>query len=204
MLKKLNVGDRFIFGLMNPNRPSSLARRVNDPPDFQIVDPRLYKLRHARANPVAASVPTASPVELGQHADPSRNFQWLPWLPGLVSFVPVPPNLPIVTGEMTGCWLALFRLGGVLCFGHIGTEGGTNAPNTTRAKQAWKIAERAGLIQPVKAFLPRATVPGADKVLGALSANHHFYTLNLMRVANAYEVKGVVRTHRDGNAPNLT
>jgi hypothetical protein len=203
MLRRLNAGDRFIFGLMQPNRPSGVPALPNDPPDFQVVDIRRYKLRHSRANPAGANYPNASPVEAGVHATAERNFVWLPWLPGKVSYIPVAGNTPIVTGEMTGCWLVLFRLRGALCFGHIGTEGGMNTTNSVQARQAWKIAERGGLVQSVKAFQPRATAPGADKILGALSTHNNFYTLNLTRDTNTYRVLAVTRTHRQANSPNL-
>jgi hypothetical protein len=78
-----------------------------------------------------------------------------------------------------------------------------NTTNSVEARQAWKIAERGGLVQSVKAFQPRATAAGADKVFGALSTHDNFYTLNLTRDTNTYRVLAVTRTHRQANSPNL-
>jgi hypothetical protein len=193
-----------MLSLYMANRPSALAANIADPTDFQVVEQRQYSLGQLQPNPANPMNPPACQMNPGAGPDPTRNALWLPWIPGKVSYVAANVNVPILTGEMSGCWLVLFRMRGALCFGHIGTEDNENSSNSAQAKNAWKIGVNRGIVHPVKAYKPRALTPGADKVFGALSIHHNFYTLELKRDMNTYQVMANGRKHRDGNVPNLT
>lgn len=96
-------------------------------------------------------------IKIGPGADtsPRRNFQWLKWFPGAVSHVPLDKD--VLTGPMSGCWLVIFRLNGVVQGGHIGTAmGGADAPTaeTLAAKAAWKQWAAAHAADVLKAFQP--------------------------------------------------
>jgi hypothetical protein len=196
MLKKLTPGDRFRLSLYELNRPPRIPALAlaNIPADFVQVSDRRYKLRHPQ--PVPNGLPNeapASPVEAGTHASPERNFLWIPWLPGKVSYAHPQPGLPIITGLMSGCWLALFRLNGQTYFGHIGTEDSPNAPNSLKAKNAWKIAIGRGMVTPIGVFNPAATAVG-DAVFGAVSANNHLYTISCTKgTGGTFIVAGITR-----------
>jgi hypothetical protein len=73
--------------------------------------------------------------------------------PGKVSYAVVTAGgLPILTGEMTGCWLVLFIERPNL-LRHIGTEA-FKPENSLKAKNAWKVAVGRGIVQPLRPPTP--------------------------------------------------
>ncbi len=191
MLKKLAPGDRFKLSLFDLNRPpAAVPPSPTVPVDFVEVTGRRYKLRHPKPVP---NEPDASPVEAGTHAHAYRNFLWIPWIPGKVSYVPLTLGLPVITGLMTGCWLVVFTLNGQTCFGHIGTEGGPNTANSLQVKNAWKIAVGRRMVTPVSAFNPVNYGPGGESIFGALSINRHFYTITCNRAMTSFVVAAITR-----------
>lgn len=177
MLTKLAPNLLFKFDKGYANRPSINGQAVNQPVDFFQVEKRRYRLRH----PVTALNQTVSPVVEGIHINPQRNFKWLPWILGKVSYVPLNNDI-IITGEMSGCWLIIFTLNGQTCFGHIGTFQDSSHPRTIEAIQAWKIAKRSGKVTNVQGFNPVSVGPGTPFTFGAVTPNREFYTIGLDKV----------------------
>jgi len=200
MLKKLTPDLRFILSVMALNRPPAVLQTPGAPVDFVAVTDRRYKLRHVKPNPVEGR-PDACPVEPGTHTNPERNFMWLPWVEGRISYIPLTNNIPIVTGLMSGCWLVVFRMNGQDCFGHIGTELSPQHPNSLRAKNAWKVAVGSRKITPVKAFNPVEYGPGTMKTFGALSVHHTFYTIGCSVDGNTFQVVAKTRVPAPPLAP---
>ena len=182
MLKDLAPGDRFRLSLYELNRPPRVPplALANIPADFVQVSDRRHHLGDLQPVPNGApNEPPARPVETGTHASPKRNFLWLPFLPGKVAYAHPQAGLPIITGLMSGCWLARFILNGQSYFGHIGTEDLPQTPNSLQAKNAWKIAIRRGMVTHSEVFSPAAAGQGptGDAIFGALSGHNHFYTI---------------------------
>ena len=142
--------------------------------------------------------------------NPERDFKWLPWICGKVAFAPL-RRTTIITGEMSGCWLIIFRLNatGQVCFGHIGTYQDSNHSDTKEAIQAWKIAVRSRQVTPLWAFNPVTVGPGTPKTFAAATAAQQLYTIGLDRVmsppghpgAMPYKVLHV--THAAGAGPAM-
>ncbi|MBS0124538.1 hypothetical protein [Thetidibacter halocola] len=107
----------------------------------------------------------------------SRNFAWLPYHPGHVTLVPFQANMNILTGWMSGCWLALVSVGGASYFAHVGTETNAQHPSTIAVKNGIKIAIGAGVMTVQRAF--QMICQGSPNTLGCVSVNRHFYTLGL-------------------------
>jgi len=180
MLTKLVPNFLFTFDQQQANRTSTNPQPLNQPTNFFQVENRNYKLRqhtiaHGGLNP--------NPVVAGTHAHPQRNFKWLPWILGKVSYVPLNNNEIVITGEMSGCWLLIFDLNGQRCFGHIGTYLSSNDPNTLDAINAWKIAVRSGKVTLILGFNPVTVGMPTQKTFGAVDGNgRQLYTIGLDKV----------------------
>jgi hypothetical protein len=85
-----------------------------------------------------------------------RPFRWLPYVPGVVTCVPLDGEDTLtLTGQMSGCWLTIFVLNadGRKYIGHIGTAAGQSGL-TQQAKTAWCNAVSSGQITPKQAYNP--------------------------------------------------
>ena len=143
-----------------------------------------------------------SSVVGGVGAKAHRNFQWLTWLPGAITHVPV-GGVDVLTGPMSGCQLVLFNLGAAVQAGHLGTDVASPAA-TTAVKNAWNAFANLHPADVVGGFNPlndwagpfpsqRAGKEGAGvKIFGLLTVNGQFYTVvtypqntnaNLLRIA---------------------
>jgi hypothetical protein len=202
MLKRLDPGVLFRIDKQFANRPATAPQPPNQPTDFCLVEDRPYKLRHKRDDDGGIC-----PVEVGTHRHPYRNFRWLPWLPGKVSYVPLAGDI-IVTGEMSGCWLVVFILNGVRCFGHIGTLQDPKSQGTVAAINAWKVAVNGKRIIPVAAFNPIAVGMPTPFRFGAIDENDRLFSIGLDKVqASAgtfpYKVLHLTEVTAPATAPAL-
>ena len=198
MLENLARGDRFQLSLYELNKPPRVPPLAlpNIPGHFVQVSDRRYHLGDLQVVPNAGpGEPPARPAESGAGRD--RNFLWLPFLPGKVAYAHPPAGLPIITGLMSGCWLARFAMNGQSYFGHIGTEDLPRTPNSLQAKNAWKIAVGRGMISQINTFNPtgQGNVSGTgDAVFGALSADNHFYSIDCKKgTGGTFAVLGVTQ-----------
>lgn len=204
MLTKLVPNLLFRFDTQYGNRPATGPQPPNQPFNFVRVEDRRFKLRH----PVSVGGQSVSPTAAGNHINPERNFKWLPWILGKVAYVPL-RTTTVVTGEMSGCWLIIFRLNatGQVCFGHIGTFQDSSHSDTKEAIQAWKIAVRSGQITPIRAFNPITVGPNTPKTFAAATAAQELYTIGLDRVMappgfpGAMPYKVIHVTHAAGVGP---
>lgn len=95
-----------------------------------------------------------SQVATGAHATKvHRTFRWLPYIKGKVTYLPyVGPD--ILTGRMSGCWIAVFTNQGTRYVAHIGTDDFPDTSNSIQAKNAWRNAEANQGFTLVNAFNP--------------------------------------------------
>lgn len=107
---------------------------------------------------------------------PERNFIWLSYWPGHITYTPWVRGQAIVTGPMSGCYLVVFRTKLGRFLGHIGTDS-NSAENTATVKSAWRKAVDSKLLTLEDAFKPQMK---GGTTLGALSANgRNFYEVDL-------------------------
>jgi hypothetical protein len=181
MLKKLAKNTRFLINVGELNKGPKVPTLAlpGHPDHFVQVSDRRCKLSAPQPVPVPPGQPphpegSVSRVESGNDQDPERNFLWLPFLPGKISYTRPVPGLPIITGLMSGCWLGTFTMNGQTYFCHIGTEDLPNSPNSLQAKNYWKIAVGRHQITPQSLFSPQGL---GDKTFGALTTDNQFCTL---------------------------
>jgi hypothetical protein len=141
-------------------------RDQNDPPFFCLCPKRPYQLRVPTPTDLTAAPGISGLVVPGHGAVAQRNFTWLPFMAGRITYAPLGGT--ILTGKMSGCWLVTFAMNGGLYLGHIGTDN-MNRQNTEDVKNAWKIAFGRGLVKPIKAFNPLRHVPDAASIFGAVT-----------------------------------
>lgn len=130
-------------------------------------------------------------VALGAHAAKvRRTFQWLSWVPGATNQVPL-SGIDLITGPMTGCWVTLYKIGGLPYVGHVGTENERTSTNSIEAKRGWdtwsgaNTGDLIGGFNPTGdwrgAFPPAINPPkgtdGAFKMFGVVTAFQVFYAL---------------------------
>lgn len=113
-----------------------------------------------------------------------RNFRWLPWIPGKVSYVPLAGD-DVFTGPFTGCWVSIFDMGGVQHVGHIGTETDSTTANTRQVRAAWKSAVDGNQIRSIRAFEPTTGVPmrfdGAPTYYALITSAGDMYSVVLTK-----------------------
>lgn len=98
-----------------------------------------------------------SSIATGAHATKGhRTFRWLSYVKGKVTYLPY-AGADILTGRMSGCWISVFKHGGVNYVAHIGTDDFPDTPNSKQAKKAWRDAEASKAITLVRAFNPVGT-----------------------------------------------
>lgn len=202
MLDRLLPGTAFRLNLMEMNRPPAVPH-PQDPPGFIRVEDRRYQLHHPHP-PFPPNVTPFGAIDRGIHPTRARNFRWLPWVEGKVSYAPIRHG-PILTGQMSGCWLTVFRMGGQLFFGHIGTTQNSRA-KTEEVKNAWKIAIARGLITPVKSFNPlnQCTTPTSTTIFGAISSAQNLVVIGCGREVASYLVESVSTVNSSTPSPVLT
>jgi hypothetical protein len=173
MHRKLVVGSVLQMSVANMNGMAVPLPTPALAPVFRRYPGINYRLRHP--TPGIGTDPAFQPVVQGIHVTRDRNFVWLPYIPGLITFVPYNHNT-IVTGWMSGCWLMLFTMAGIQYFGHLGTSLNAHHPDTLAVKNGWKLAVGTGVATLNRTFQPISASPST---LGAVSPNRHFYTIGI-------------------------
>lgn len=132
------------------------------------------------STPNAGGGPNYRPVAMNAaDPDPALNFIWLPYHPGQVTLVPYQPDVSILTGWMSGCWLALVRVNGVEYFAHLGTDSNAHHPNTLAVKNMFKLAVGTHALTVISAFQP---ISQSTNTIGCISPNRNLYTIGLSPV----------------------
>lgn len=152
MLEKLIPG-RYI-NIQIPMNPASIGSNL--PHGFALYPNQYLHIRQSGEATVRNQPKRISTISVQRHPSPfrqHRTFRWLPWVPGVVTCVPL-AGPDILTGPMTGCWLAIFSHQDVRYVAHIGTDGNANTENTIDAKTAWNTAINATTVRPLAAFDP--------------------------------------------------
>jgi len=142
------------------------------PPGYQNQTPsRFVNCVPSRQYSAGALIAGKAPVTAGAGM-PANTFTWLPYIAGWVTWTAA-EGTPILTGKMSGCWLARGILNGRPVFMHIGTDN-FNQDNNNFVKNAVKIARNSGVLKIVSAFSPIAHVKGGASVFGAQTADNRF------------------------------
>ena len=146
--------------------------------------------------------PKVNAVNVAESAIADRAAQWLYYMPGDISFVPI-GGVDVLTGKMSGCPLVIFRHEGVVMAGHIGTEEERPVQNAAvlGAWNAWATAHPADVIA---GFYPagfwNANIPTGNQgngfaILALLTAgHHHLYSIFLYKQRSGdWRVVGIHR-----------
>ena len=171
MYNKLIVGRYLDIPTWNDVPPATDG--PGSPAGFTLVDGRNYTLAESEGSGFLNTTRTSAVAPATMpHPKAHRNFRWLPWIPGKISYAPL-AGTDIFTGPFTGCWVVVFRIGPTVCFGHIGTKTDPMTPESQAVKTAWKDAVRDGAITPLKAMKPTTNIPApqpGDKGAGVIYA----------------------------------
>lgn len=182
MLGQLDKGFKFRANPYFNNNPPA-GYQTQTPSGFvHCTPPRQY----VAGNAVNGIVPVTAGVGL-----PANTFTWLPYIAGWVTWM-AGEGTPILTGKMSGCWLARGLLNGRPVFMHIGTDDFDQNKNNF-VKNAIKIARNTGALKIISAFSPIAHVKGAA-VFGAQTADNRFLAIACSTIGNAandYKVEKV-------------
>lgn len=139
-----------------------------------------------------------------------RNCQWLTWLPGAITNVPV-GGVDVLTGPMSGCQLVLYNdlVTGALHAGHLGTDV-ASPTNTTAVKTTWNAFATANPAQVIGGFNPandwagpypttrtgKKKDGGPAKIFGLLTVNATYYSIftyqqgvtSVLRIAGVQQI----------------
>ena len=139
---------------------------VGGPAHFVSTPGRDYQIQVSTGSGFLHNTRTSA-VSAGQNltaAKAHRNFRWLHWQPGKITYLPL-AGADILTGPMSGCWVVIFTMAGVSYVGHIGTHD-PNSVATLGVKAAWAAAFVAGswaaLSVPAVRGDPRAGGPAGE------------------------------------------
>ena len=119
-----------------------------------------------------AGSPAQVTVGIGAAAD---TVIWLPYMSGWITWARA-EGREILTGQMSGCWLARGLLNGQPVFLHIGTDN-SNPDNNNYVKNGLKIARNSGALRIVSAFLPHAAVTGCGAIFAAQTSDNKFLAI---------------------------
>ena len=184
MVEKLIVGRLLDFS--RPLWPAGAPPPAQNPSVFVTQPQQFLNIAESTWSPFKRT----SNVVAGQHAAKAhRTFGWLTWLPGSISEVQMGGS-DVLTGPMSGCDLVLYRRGGLVYAGHLGTDVGADVANTS-VKTLWNNFATAHAADVIGGFNPFIAVNGwvpartGDDALGpptyygVYSTAHRFYTLVL-------------------------
>lgn len=138
-----------------------------------------------------------SSVSAGTHATKGhRNFNWLEYRPGYITEVPLTTD--VITGPMSGCFLAIYRRAGAYYAGHIGTAESdrvfagrqyTKQEINDAVKDTWNNfaaahpADLVGGFNPIRGLKKNIPTMKNDEnalnVFGVMTTTNLFYTLIL-------------------------
>jgi hypothetical protein len=169
----LNTGDIIEMSVANLNMTAGTAV-PNLPP--------IFKAFSATGQQLAAPVlPTGLPkVTTGINATAQRNFVWLPYHPGFLTLVPF-GALPVFTGWMSGCWIALVTIAGRAHVLHVGTDTSPASANTINVKNAIKIAIGTKAVTMVKAWQPAS---GTGQTIACVASDRSFHDYGMQTTPN--------------------
>jgi len=172
--------------------------RPGDPPLFSFVPPRIYTLDlHTKGQTsfngaaVDGSFKAGPPVTPPAANVPIYLFKWLPFNAGSITFTAVDQQFPILTGLMTGCWLATCQFRGQTWLAHIGTDSDSPA-NTAAVKQAWldatALKNNLRTVTSLKAVKPNDHLSASLTVFG-LVIRGEFHAISFDTDFGVYTVK---------------
>jgi hypothetical protein len=176
--KKLIVG-RFI------NFPTPVAAppgRETPPGSFVLLPPLRMTIRQS-----TGLLQKTSSIVRGTDSKDYRNFRWLEYFPGFITEIPF-CRVDVLTGEMSGCWIVLYKREGIEYVGHIGTFSTPTHHLTLIVRNAWMAFATNVLPGDVIAgFNPldpwRDNSPaqlqgeGAPAIYGLVTASREFYSI---------------------------
>lgn len=115
-----------------------------------------------------------------------RNFQWLPYIPGVVNQVAL-GGVDLLTGPMSGCWIMIYTDGDMVKVGHVGTANEWTTEESKKAKEGWNTwaaAHKDDVIGGFKPFTSASAIPPREKgdefapmYLGGVNADMQCYSI---------------------------
>jgi len=185
---------------------SSLAAPPGEVGQFATLTPMNLTLKEStsfRANSTSVKAKSSDAVLGTSGRKMNRNFQFLHYVPGMVTEVPF-NGIDVLTGPMSGCHIAVYKRNGVLCVGHIGTYMEPTSVKSLAAKQAWNDFAKdnsmhiQGGFQPVWMGGSPVALPEERPVakLFALVTRDAFYAVSLFPQSNDsqhYRIAGIQR-----------
>jgi len=155
MLNKLIVG-RYL-DLPDLFKEMASPQKPTFPSHFVESSYPILNIAQSETEGILGSGRRISSIQTGAHATKAhRTFRWLSYVKGKVTYLPY-AGADILTGRMSGCWISVFKHGGVDYVAHIGTDDFPDTPNSKQAKKAWRDAEASKAITLVRAFNPVGT-----------------------------------------------
>lgn len=129
--------------------------------------------------------PKTSVIAAGHIQNAKRDFDWLEYVPGVVSEVPQ-LNMSVLTGPMSGCWVTSYTRNNVRYVGHVGTVNSAADPQSIAVKAAWNtFAAQPGTIihgfNPAREWIgdppQRHIGEGNFMIFGLVTANGLFFSI---------------------------
>ncbi|HHK6074465.1 hypothetical protein ACT9N5_01750 [Edwardsiella piscicida] len=177
MLKKIVPNRRIILDGFNN---SCTAPDPGLPPDFLKASGMIYNIQTSVKSGTFFNRQKTSLIAEGPHAkSQSRNFLWLPWVEGAVTYSPI-STIDILTGPMSGCWVSVFESHGKRYVAHIGTS--LCAELSEQAKASWRAAVNSNTITPLHAFDPFVPIESEFEAFYSIITPHR----QIYSVALAY------------------
>ncbi len=97
-------------------------------------------------------------VGAGKLVGVNPSFRWLTYYKGSITTMAF-DGLDIVTGDMSGCWLVAYSVGGTARLAHVGTDY-MSAPNSTLVKRTWDFTAQQADHTMLAGFQPNAAWDG--------------------------------------------
>jgi len=204
LITELHHGRKISIFPFFDQMPPAPRYQPNDPPLFSQVEGRIYHLDMTAGQIGHGNTPVAGTIRPGAGPNPALRVKWLPYVAGSITYTSVNNTIPILTGRMTGCWLATFQLRGQTFLAHVGTDDVSPA-NTEAVKSAWKISVHSGMIAPpFKAFNPIDHIANGAADFGAINASGQFHAISFdIASGTVYVVKQVRHVTSPDAAPNF-
>ena len=208
LIAELKDRRRIVISPFFQQAPDNPRYRPGDPGLFAFVAARIYTLdlTPGQTNNVGekidGSIKAGAPAAPPAPNAPVHLFKWLPFVAGSITYTAVDRQFPILTGNMTGCWLSTFQLRGQTWLAHIGTDSNSVA-TTLDVKNAWTIATRNLLTKPAARPGPPAAPPtlGISPPFQAFQPSKH---VNGMVTFGAMTTQGAFYAVACDNLPGNT
>lgn len=178
-------------------------------PEGTVVDqpPKVSSIEQSVSSGGLFSRTKTSGIVAGQNQKARRNFNFLTYIPGLVTQTPL-AGVDVLTGPMSGCWIMVYTHEGVTKVGHVGTFLKPTDQKSIAAKAAWAaFTQQVPAPQLIAGFNPfthwkergfplKVGDDGNGSVYALVTTDHRLYSIYLYRqggnaAPNTYRIAGL-------------